>query len=129
MKLNYYLCGEFLTIIAMTYSHNVLIEFGLCTAIEFTAVQMDCSGENCLSFCRYEDDGRYLATQGMIFINLNNQSIAFSYDALDIKLDITKMKKVDNSYHFKCVNDLLRVDIYIADYEKWCEYNKELFIS
>jgi hypothetical protein len=113
----------------MTYSHNVLIEFGLQTAIEFTAVQMECSGENCTSFCRYEDEGIYLATQGMVFINLDKQSIVYSYDVLNIKLDIVQMKKVDNSYHFKCVNDLLRVDVYIVEYEKWIESDKDLFIS
>jgi hypothetical protein len=113
----------------MTYSHNVLIEFGLQTAIEFTSVQMDGSGEGCMSFCRFEDEGAYLASKGMVFVNLNKQSIAFSYDIFDIKLDITEMKKVDNSYHFKCVNDLLRVDVYIVEYEKWDEFGKELFIS
>lgn len=113
----------------MTYSHNVLIEFGLQTSIEFTAVSMEGSGEGCMSFCRFEDDGIYRSTSGMVFANLNKQTIAFSYDIFDVKLDITEMKKVDNSYHFKCVNDLLRVDVYIVEYEKWIESDKDLFIS
>lgn len=113
----------------MTYSHNVLIEFGLQTSIEFTAIEMECSGEQCMTFCRYEDEHIYMSTQGMVFVNLGNQTISFSYDIFDIKLDIIEMKKVDNSYHFKCVNDLLRIDIYIAEYEKWVELDRELFIS
>lgn len=113
----------------MSYTHNVVIELGLLTSIEFTAVQMDCSDSNCLCYSRYSEEGEYLPSKGMIVVNLNMSNVVFSYDIMDMKLDIVEMKKVDNNYHLKCVNDLLRVDVYICDYEKWSELERDIFIS
>lgn len=111
----------------MEFTHIVKVSFGLQTSVEFTAANMETSGEKYLSFFRVEEDGTILSTQGAICVNLETNKIVFSYDVFDFNFDIHKMKQVDDNYHFTCVNDLSRVDVYICEYNRWVEEEEGIF--
>lgn len=110
----------------MGITHIIKIYINGEFVCEFDSVEMAANKINAVSYCRKEEDGTYLATRGMMFVDRGgeNAHINFSYDIFYMDLYSNKRIEKDNSYYYKCDSKAFgNVEIFIGNVDIYPEYD------
>jgi len=110
-------------------THVVSVNFGLHTNAQFDASFLQGEDAQHFSYFRVSSDGRPVESIGLVTVDLEKQRIGFLYDIFEVMGDLQDMKKVGDNYHFKCVTDFSRIDVYVCDPDEWTAKGESIFYS
>lgn len=105
----------------------VVVKLGLQTTIRFRVQMKEEDVLGTKLFVECDREGIVNPHGGLVAIESNLRRITMSYNAITVKLDVMKTKEVDDNYHFKCVTDLFRADVYICEECLWRQKEEAIF--
>jgi hypothetical protein len=111
----------------MDVSHIIKIYVNGEFVSEYEATEIATSKENAVSYCRKEEDGTFLATKGMMFVDRTEETVRinFSYDIFFFDWYSCKKIEKDGSYYYCCDSKALgTVEVFIGKVDIFPEYDQ-----
>ena len=97
-------------------THRVTVNFKNDVSVEYEAILMYGATKKNLSYARFSEFEGLIPDRGMLFVNLHENTVSFSYDIFSFDTQIAAKKKDGDTTIYECTAELSIVSVEIEKF-------------